>query len=83
MYASQLSRLQALENASAQLTTGLRWAPETEPTPRMMAISAAPAAIAFSRSARRVSVGLSGDPRSDNRDQQQDGANELGEHAAE
>ena len=44
--------------ASTTLTAGLRWAPETEPTARMIATSAAPVASAFSRSSMPVSCGL-------------------------
>jgi hypothetical protein len=47
------------EDGIDELTIGLRCAPETEPTARMIATRATPVAIAFSRSASPVSDGLS------------------------
>ena len=57
-YAASSTRRSPPKNASAQLTTGFRCAPETDPTARMMATRAAPVAAAFSSSSRPVSPGL-------------------------
>src|SRR5437763_2160769 len=60
MYASRSRRLIPPKNASARLTTGLRCAPDTAPTARMIAIRPAAVAAEFSNS---CSPTLPGDSR--------------------
>ena len=57
---ARVARADPAEDAVDEpVMTGLRWAPDTDPSARMIATSAAPVATAFSKSSRPTSSGLS------------------------